>query len=164
VSKLRIYKESLTALPAVKLRVYKASLTAGAVPKVRVYKASLTAVAAVVITPPGNRTVGPGEDVELTSTLVTAGSPTWSWRTISGHDVDMDTVGGVATFVTPSLWNDEEDQPTSGVPDVATVEIGVKATVGGVESLEAVSVVTVLPQTTWSRNGSTWVGARHAPA
>lgn len=164
MSKLRIYKEGLTALPAVRLRLYKASLTVAAVPKVRVYKESLTAVAAVVITSPGNRTVGAGEDVELTSTLVSDGTPTWSWRTISGHDVGMDTEEGTATFVTPSLWNTEEDQPTVGVPDVATVEIGVKATVGGVDSLEAVSVVTVLPQTTWSRNGSTWVGARHAPA
>lgn len=164
MSTLRIYKESLDALPAVKLRLYEASLTAAAVPKVRVYNTSLTAVAAVVITPPGNRTVGPGEEVELTSTLLTDGTPTWAWRTISGHDLGMDTDEGVATFTTPSLWNDEEVQPTLGVPDVSTVEIGVKATVGGVDSLEAVSVVTVLPQTTWSRNGSNWVGARYAPA
>ena len=163
---IRVYRASLTALPQYKVRVYKASLAAAvpAVTKVRVYEASLGGVGAVIVSITPTLTVGPGEDVSLTATLLTGGSATWAWRRISGPTVGLSPSGAAAAFVAPSVWNADRAQPTGGLPGLSTLVIGVKATVGGVESAEVRCTITILPQLSWASTGTAWVGSRVAPA
>lgn len=163
---LRVHKASLTAEPQVKLRVHKASLTA-AVPitsKLRVHKASLTAVGAVIVTVPASLEVGPGETAVLEAELITPGSATWAWRRISGPTIGLSPSGDTATFIAPSLWNSDRTQPNGGVPGVSTLVVGVTATIDGIVSPEVRCEVRILPQLTWARSGTSWIGARVAPA
>lgn len=163
---LRVYKSSLTALPQYKVRVHKASLTAAApvVTKIRVYKESLTAVAATVVTIAPTAVAGPGESVELVADLLSPGTATWQWRRISGPTVGLNVSGDTATFVAPSLWNADTSQPNVGVPGVSVLVLGVRATIDGIQSAEVRCEVSILPQLSWSRSGTSWVGARVAPA
>jgi hypothetical protein len=167
VTTLRIYKESMTALPQYKLRIYKESLTAAApvITKLRIYKESLTAVAATVISVAATRLAGPGEPVQIVASLLSGGSATWTWRRISGPAFGLIAVGDTMSFTTPSLWNASQAQPTAGGPGNSVLVLGVKATVGGVESVESRCEVTILPQVSWYRNGGgSWVGGPVAPA
>jgi hypothetical protein len=166
VSTLRVYKANLTALPLAKLRVYKTSLdaTSPIVSALRVYKTSLDAIAAVLVSLQPSLTAGPGEVVTLTAELLTGGSPTWQWRRISGPTVGLPATGATASLTMPSLWNPDTATPTSGAPAPSLLLVGVRATVGGVQSPEVTCQISILPQLSWSRSGSTWVGARVAPA
>jgi hypothetical protein len=166
VTTLRIHKASLTALPQVKIRVHKVSLTAAApiISKIRVHKASLTGIAATVVSVPATRVAGPGEPVQIVASLLSGGSPAWVWRRISGPVFGLTPVGDTVSFTTPSLWNDTQAQPTAGAPGTSVLVLGVKATVDGVESAEVRCEVTILPQVSWTRNATSWVGARVAPA
>jgi hypothetical protein len=167
VTTLRVAKASLAALPQYKIRVAKVSLTA-AVPidtNLRVAKVSLTAVEAVLVSITPAVTVGPGEAVTLTATLLTSGSPTWTWRRISGPTIGLSPAGAVASFIAPSLWNADRTQPNGGIPGVSTLVLGVKATVGGIDSPEVRCEITILPQVSWAYAGSgVWAGSRVAPA
>lgn len=166
MSTLRIYKESLTALPQYKVRIHKASLTAAVpiVTKLRVYKESLTAVGAVVVTIPATAVAGPGESLVLTATLLTPGTATWQWRRISGPTVGLLPVDGVLSFVAPSRWSADQAQPTAGAPGVSLLVLGVRATIDGVQSAEVRCEVSILPQLSWSGTPPNMVGSRVAPA
>ncbi len=163
---LRVRKVALTAQPQVKLRVHKASLTAAAPisTKLRVHKASLTAVGGVVVAVVPAITVGPGEVVDLVADLITPGSATWAWRRISGPLVGLTPDDETVHFITPSLWNADRAQPSAGVPGISTLVLGVKATIDGIESPEVRCTVSILPQLSWYRGETEWVGARVAPA
>lgn len=148
---LRVYKTSLTA-------------AVPATTKIRVFKESLTAVGAVIVTVDPELTFGPGESAEIVAELVTPGAATWAWRRISGPIVGLMPDGDTLRFTVPSLWNSDRTQPTAGVPGVSTLVLGVSATIDGVQSTEVRCEVSILPQVSWVRGSGTWAGARVAPA
>lgn len=163
---LRVRKVSLTAAPQVHLRVHKVSLAA-AVPitaQLRVHKVSLAAIGAVIVAVEPKITVGPGEAVSLVADLVTPGVATWQWRRISGPVVGLTPDEETVSFVAPSLWNADRTQPTGGVPGISTLVLGVRATIDGIQSPEARCEVSILPQLSWTRGETEWIGARIAPA
>lgn len=166
MSTLRVSRARLTAQAQVKLRVSKVSLTAQApvVTKLRVAKVSLAAIGGVSVAIVPQLVVGPGELVTLTADLLTGGSGTWFWRRISGPAVGLSVDLGEATFTAPSIWNADRTQPTGGDPGEAVLVLGVSALVGGVQSPEVRCEVTILPQLSWSRGSSSWLGSRSAPA
>ena len=166
MSTLRLYEAGLDAEQAKRLRVYEVGLDVAipVQPVLRVFGVELDVVGAVTVELPAAATIGPGEILELEADLVTGGSATWSWRRVSGQSLPIAVDGGSATITGPSRWNADIEKPTAGVPGVSTVVVGVTATVDGVTSPEARCTVTVLPQLSWSRSGSTWAGSRVAPA
>jgi hypothetical protein len=166
VSTLRLYETGLDAEEGTRLRVYEVGLDVAipVQPVLRLYDVGLAVVGAVTVELPAAATIGPGEILELEAELVTGGSASWSWRRISGPALTIAADGGSATITGPSRWNADIEKPTAGIPGVSTVVVGVTATVDGITSPEARCTVTVLPQLSWSRSGSTWVGSRVAPA
>lgn len=149
--RLRVHKTSLTA-------------AVPAVTKLRVFKESITAVGAVIVTVPPELTFGPGESAEVVAELVTPGAATWFWRRISGPAVGLAVTLETARFTVPSLWNADRTQPTAGVPGMSTLVLGVSAMIDGVQSPEVRCEISILPQVSWVRGAGTWVGARVAPA
>lgn len=168
MSALRVYEVGLDAAPAVRLRVYEVGLDAAIPlqPRLRVYEVELDSVGAVVVGDLPDITIGPGEEVEIEAELLTGGSATWAWRRVSGPPVTIAADGATATITGPSRWNADVTKPTSGVPGISKVVIGVTATVAGQSSVEVRFEVSILPQLSWSYGGPIlgWVGAAVAPA
>lgn len=166
MSTLRVYGTSLTAQQQLKLRVHKASLSAAVptVTKLRVHKVSATAVAGVVVTVPSSLTAGPGQALTVTATLETGGSATWQWRKISGPAVGLNNGANQVSFAVPSVWNADTSQPLTGDPGPVVLVLGVSATVDGVTSPEVRCEITILPQLSWTRGNTSWIGAGVAPA
>lgn len=153
VPKMRVYRAALTgsAPTGPKMRVYRASVAgvAPSSPKLRMYRLGLYGVGAVTITPIAPSTVEPLSTVSLTAVVTSAGSPSFTWRQVSGPPVTLFGAGDTRTFTAP------------GTMAGAVVVIGVQASVGSTFSTEQVVTVTVLPQVTWTRRGaSDWVPAR----
>lgn len=166
MSTLRVLEAGLDAEPQYKLRVHEVSFAAlqPINPKLRVHDVELVAVGAVVVSVTSGITAGPGEAVELVAELLTPGAATWQWRRISGPSIGLSYSGDTASFAAPSIWNADRTQPDNGLPGVAVLELGVRATIDGVQSPEVRCEVSILPQLSWARSGTSWVGARVAPA
>lgn len=166
MSTLRVLEAELAADAQYKIRVHRVAFAAAQPinPKVRVHDMDLVATGAVVISVPAGVTVGPGEAVELVAELLTPGAATWQWRRISGPSIGLAFNGDTATFAAPSIWNADRVQPDSGLPGVAVLAVGVRATIDGVQSPEVRCEVTILPQLSWTRSGDSWIGSRTAPA
>ena len=147
---LRIARAGL-AEDAAKLRIARAGLTgtASSVPKLRIAREGLTGVAAVLVNPLTPQTVEPEILVTVTATTPNAGTPTWTWRVVSGLPVSFGGSGATRTFVSPSVM------PPGG----ATV-LGVTVTIGGTTSPEQTVTITYLPQTSWWFDGTQWQGRR----
>jgi hypothetical protein len=167
MAKLRVYKAQVISPPtlrvfqaefsgsspsAYKLRVYKASFTGTSptTPKLRVRKIQLAAQLTAILNPIANRTVEP----RLTCTTTASpaeGSATpdsYTWRQISGPAVTLTGSGATRSFLTPNTMP----------PNSSTIVLGVLGVLSGTNGPEVTSTIEVPPQTSWTWNGSAWVG------
>jgi len=156
MAKLRVYKAALAGInPALRVYTVSADGSIPSVPKLRVYKISGAGTVAVGFNSIDDRTFEPMTTCTTTVTALT-GAPTidtYTWRQVSGPTVTLTGSGDTRSFVVPSVTP----------PSTATVIIGVTGTSSGVSGPERQFKVFVLPQTRWSWNGSSWVGAGHLP-
>lgn len=148
---LRVYHADVTAQPT--LRVYNASMTGTVAtnPTLRIYNADYVGAVGAVVNPLSPQTVEPHSTVTLTATLATgSGTPdSYQWRVLSGPSVTFSGVGATVTFLSPDA-----------MPPGTSVTVGVSAIIAGNASNEQTVVITVLPQTCWSRvPGGQWVGS-----
>lgn len=149
----RIFRALLATAPTgSKGRIYRAQMpgSAAVTPKGRIYRAQVLGSAAVSVVAPSSRTAGPGEPVHLVASLAGGGAADlWTWRVISGPAFTLVGTGAVRDFSAPSV-----------MPPGGSIVLGITATVSGTRSPEVTCTITVLPQLSWSYNGTAWVGRR----
>lgn len=138
------------------LRITGTGTLPAATPHGRVLRITGTGVAAVIVTAPAPRTIGPGQSTTLTASLADGGADdSWTWRQRSGPAVTLVGTGASRTLVGPSVMP----------PSSQGIVVEVTATRAGVVSSTVTVTITVLPQIRWYRLGSpTWRGAIAAPA
>lgn len=164
---LRTYSVSLENVASSKLRVHHTSLDAVVDPvaKLRVHRAILAGTPATVLVAPDPVFLGPGQEQTITvETEDGVPATTWTWRTISGPSLSMSGSGATRKLTGPHLWNQYATQPLGSPPAPAVTEIGVQAVRDGIISKEIIVQVTTYPQSSWTRTGTTWRGARNAIA
>jgi hypothetical protein len=107
----------------------------------------VSGTAAVVVNPiPDQTNLEPESTVTITASLLGGGTAdSWVWRVVSGPAVTIVGTGPSVTIAAPS--------DMSG----ASVVIGVKATVGVLQSAEVTTTITSLPQTDWWWSGTDWL-------
>lgn len=115
--------------------------------RVRWGRTLVSGTAAVVVNPiPDQTNLEPESTVTITASLLGGGTAdSWVWRVVSGPAVTIVGTGPSVTIAAPS--------DMSG----ASVVIGVKATVGVLQSAEVTTTITSLPQTDWWWSGTDWL-------
>lgn len=97
----------------------------------------------------------PGTVVTLTASAIGGVTPdSWSWSQASGPTTSFTPSGASVDVIVPSLM-------PAAAPGITVMQV--TATKGGVTSAPATVSITALPQTRWSWNGTTWVGASTFP-
>jgi hypothetical protein len=149
----RIRVGGITAsTPATPPRIRIGGITAsGAVPatagRIRIGGITASGPAAVVLNPLEDRVVEPLSPQTITATLApSSATPTsWSWRRISGATVSIVGTGPTITIEAP------------GHIDGTFVELGVKASLGGVDSAEQRIRIDTLPALRLLATSAGWV-------
>lgn len=158
MSRARIYRASMeTPPPKPKARIYRAAMAGSALlrPKARIYRAAMQGTRAVVVASIAARTVDPGVLVSITAALVGGeAADSWTWRPVSGPAVGLAAPGATCTFTSPSAVDAQR------APMATTVVLGVRATIGNVQSPEVLVTVNVLPQLVWTHDGSAYAASR----
>jgi hypothetical protein len=126
-----------------------AAAAPAAPPRSRIFRVTGSGAAGVAVAPLADITnVEPESTVTLTAALVGGGTAdSWTWRRVSGANIGIASTGATVTFPAPSDING------------TSVVVGVRATVGGIQSPEATCNVTVLPQLGWWWDPAGWIPA-----
>lgn len=115
-------------------------------PRLHVARASAAGTLSVVLNPLTNRAdVEPLTTVQLTAVLASGlTADSYQWRRVSGDVATMVADGPLCQVTAPA----------GPPPNGATTVVGVRATLGGVQSPEVTSQISVRPHLRWWRNAS----------
>lgn len=149
----RIFRASMVEVGP-QARIYYATLDGQTLPRGRVLRATLEGTAKVLLeTIPSPQQREPLETVSITAVLLSGGTPTWTWRQISGPTVTLSGSGATRSFKAPATYTGLQ------------VVLGVRATVAGQIGDESIIVINIPAQVTWSRRGAGgWVPERITPS
>lgn len=140
--------------PLTTFRVVKLSGTGSTPtnPKLRVVKLSGTGNQAITVADIDDvADLEPRATVIRTAVLASGspGTPTWAWTQVSGPTVTLSNANtDTVSFVSPSAMPGAE----------VDVVLGVTVTINSVTSPQVTARFSILPQTRWVWNGSSWIG------
>lgn len=137
--------------PDVRILALSGSGTTSAAPSVRLLALSGSGTTSASLLPLVPLTVEPLSTVTLEAVLSTgATADSYAWRRVSGAAVTLTAAGSSCSFTAPAA-----------MPPGATVVIGVRATISGVQGAEQQVTITSLPQLLWTQvPGGPWTPAR----